>query len=975
MNQGRKPLGTLLALILFALLVVEGLVTQFYAFAVSEMKIQLALAARSQARIIDLSMEFDRLLSQAGHNHRPDGTPLDHYGDVLRVIPDFGESGHFIYGTLVDGEPVFQEGASAEGKIHPSSNSDYRSMAEPMKRALEGNSGIWSGIDHAGVLILAAYHPTLSRTMGVMASLDYSEIRRPYVWIGIAAGVLTLLSVLLGAAPFFRLIQSLSVRLRQSEGLTESIVKSAAEGILSFDGIGIIQTINPAAEALFGYGELEISGRRIGDLLLLKKAELEKFLSSGGETLEVKGVRKDGSLLHLEMSVTLTHPDEKLVFTAIVRDVTRRKKAEMEVRENQRTLQLIFDTVPQTLVMKDREGRYQMVNRAWCQFHGLQSGQVIGKTPIELPNRPQGESRMAHQLDQPILSGEKDHLSQEYSRTNIKGIERKVLSIRVPLKNETGEIAGLVVLGMDITDRARVEQELRAGEERFRNLIDGSHLGIAIHQANRPLLVNQAFAKVFGYGNPRELLLMNNLELLVDPADLPRLKEKYAHLKKDVSGDHSRYQFRGIHKGGQTLQLETYFQSIEWRGAPAVQTTVMDITDRMMLENQLRQSQKMEAVGQLAGGIAHDFNNIIQIVRGYAELAQGKNGADNPSSAYLGKVLKAADGASALVRQLMAVSRQEVMQLRPLHPGELIGNLTQMVRRLIGENIELIVSQEDNLPQISGDPTMIEQVLLNLIVNARDAMPGGGRLELSADAYAVSDDFRRRFGDAKGDTFVRIRLSDTGEGMSQSTLEHLFEPFFTTKESGKGTGLGLSMAYGIIQQHHGSIDVSSEEGKGSTFTIYLPAETDPMPAPAPSRKEAPVGGGETILVAEDDPDVLDLAVNLLESQGYQVLVATDGEEALNVFREKEDRIDLALLDMVMPKMGGREVYQALAEEKPELPILFCTGYTADSIDTEFIRNNRFNLIKKPYSPGDLFKAVRSTLDLNFSEQSWGEKRG
>jgi PAS domain S-box-containing protein len=568
-------------------------------------------------------------------------------------------------------------------------------------------------------------------------------------------------------------------------------------------------------------------------------------------------------------------------------------------------------------------------------------------------------------LDQPILSGEKDHLSQEYSRTNIKGIERKVLSIRVPLKNETGEIAGLVVLGMDITDRARVEQELRAGEERFRNLIDGSHLGIAIHQANRPLLVNQAFAKMFGYGFPRELLLMNNLELLVDPADLPRLKEKYAHLKKDVSGDHSRYQFRGIHKGGQTLQLETYFQSIEWRGAPAVQTTVMDITDRTMLENQLRQSQKMEAVGQLAGGIAHDFNNIIQIVRGYAELAQGKNGADNPSSAYLGKVLKATDGASALVRQLMAVSRQEVMQLRPLHPGELIGNLTQMVRRLIGENIELIVSQEDNLPQISGDPTMIEQVLLNLIVNARDAMPGGGRLELSADAYAVSDDFRLRFGDAKGDTFVRIRLSDTGEGMSQSTLEHLFEPFFTTKESGKGTGLGLSMAYGIIQQHHGFIDVASEEGKGSTFTIYLPAETDPMPAPAPSQKEAPVGGGETILVAEDDPDVLDLAVNLLESQGYQVLVATDGEEALNVFREKEDRIDLALLDMIMPKMGGREVYQALVKEKPELPILFCTGYTADSIDTDFIRNNRFNLIRKPYSPGDLFKAVRNTLDMDF----------
>ena len=918
-------------------------------------------------------MDFDKLHTQEGHTDHPDGTPLDHFGNSLQVIPNFGESGHFIYGALAEGQPLFQEGPSAEGKIHDSPNSDFLSMVEPMMWALEGKSGIWSGIDHAGALVLAAYHPTSSRLMGVMASLDYSEIRRPYAWIGFSAGLLTILLVLLGAAPFFRLIQSLSARLRQSEGLTEAIVKSAAEGILSFDGEGVIQTINPAGEVLFGYGKTEIIGRRIDELLTCQNSSFQDCLSATGETLEGQSTRKDGTLLQLELSVTPTHSDNKMMFTAIVRDVTRRINAEMDLRENQRTLQMIFDTIPHTLAMKDREGRYQMVNKAWYQFHGLQSGQVIGKTLLDLPNRPEGETRMGHQLDQPILSGEKDHLSQEFSRTNTQGIELKVLSIRVPLKNEAGDIAGLVVLGMDITDRARVEQELRAGEERFRNLIEGSHLGIAIHQENRPLLVNQAFAKIFGYDSPRELLLINNLELLVDPEDLARLRGKYAHLQNGGGGDPSGNQFQGIRKDGQTFQMETFFQSIEWRGVPAVQTTVMDITEKTMLENQLRQSQKMEAVGQLAGGIAHDFNNIIQIVRGYAELTQGKNGADNPTSEYMGKVLKAADGASALVRQLMAVSRQEVMEPRPLDLAALMGNLTQMVRRLIGENIDLILSQEEGLPQISGDPTMIEQVLLNLIVNARDAMPGGGRLELSTDVYAAGDEFRGRFGDSQGDTFVRLRLRDTGEGMSQSTLEHLFEPFFTTKESGKGTGLGLYMAYGIIQQHQGFIDVTSEEGQGSTFTIYLPAETNPVHTPRPSEDEAPVGGKETILVAEDDPDVLDLTVNLLESQGYQVLVATNGLEALSVFREKEDRIDLALLDMIMPKMGGREVYQALVEKKPELPILFCTGYTADSIDTEFIRNNRFNLIKKPYSPGDLFKAVRNTLDTDFSEQTRGSE--
>ncbi|HOK09712.1 MAG TPA: PhnD/SsuA/transferrin family substrate-binding protein [Candidatus Hydrogenedens sp.] len=393
--------------------------------------------------------------------------------------------------------------------------------------------------------------------------------------------------------------------------------------------------------------------------------------------------------------------------------------------------------------------------------------------------------------------------------------------------------------------------------------------------------------------------------------------------------------------------------------------TFRDITQELTILNDLKQSQKMESIGQLAGGVAHDLNNHLLVMMGYAELAERELPPDSPVLTYIKEIESSNQKASTLVRQLLAFARKQILKKMVININDIVKNILGMIQRLIQENVEITTLYDPSIPQIEADPNAIEVILMNLCTNANDAMPDGGKLIIETKSIYLSEEQTRGIPWADPGKYVLISVTDTGVGMDKDVLEHCFDPFFTTKDPGKGTGLGLSTVYGLVQQHRGIIHAYSEEHKGTTFKVYLPAVMDEIEIKKGDKEEeseVPLTGNETILLAEDDSAVRSVATRILEQAGYRVFSAENGEEALNIFFKHIQEIDLAILDVIMPVLGGKEVYNRIKNIKPQLPVILSTGYTENSIHTNFILDEGLNLLNKPFGRKDLLKMVRKTLD-------------
>lgn len=389
---------------------------------------------------------------------------------------------------------------------------------------------------------------------------------------------------------------------------------------------------------------------------------------------------------------------------------------------------------------------------------------------------------------------------------------------------------------------------------------------------------------------------------------------------------------------------------------------VADITERKKLEEQLRHSQKMEAVGQLAGGIAHDFNNILTTITGYGSFLKMKLEKGDPLMPYVEQVINSAERAANLTRQILAFSRKQVIDPKPVNLNETIKKVEKLLLRLIREDIELKTIFADMDLTIMADSAQIEQVLMNLCTNARDAMPEGGLLTIESGLVELDEEYLKTHACGRPGKYALISVADTGSGMDEKTRERIFEPFFTTKEPGKGTGLGLSIVYGIIKQHNGHINVYSELCKGTTFKIYLPLIRSKVAETQPITLSSLEGGTETILVAEDDKEVRKLSKDVLECFGYKVIETGDGEDTINRFKENEDKIQLLVLDVIMPKKNGREVYEEIRKIRPDIKVLFMSGYTADIINSKGILEKGANFISKPASSHEFLRKVREVLD-------------
>jgi PAS domain S-box-containing protein len=629
------------------------------------------------------------------------------------------------------------------------------------------------------------------------------------------------------------------------------------------------------------------------------------------------------------------------------------------VRNQHEMLNAIVEGTTAAIYVKDLEGRYQLMNSAGVALVGRKLDEIVGKKDSELFSPDSAGEIMAR--DQEMLeSGAVSTYEEEISRGSLT---RTFLTTKGPLRDAQGRISGIVGSSLDITERYRAIEALAESEERFRTIFDGSPIGMAVISTDGNIVASNSACREMLSLAEENLIGVAIFDELTHPDDRAGDAERFRRLIRGEI-EYDRREKRYILRDGRRVfaDLHLYLVRDKKGAARYVIGISVDISERKSLETQLRQAQRMETIGRLAGGVAHDFNNLLMVIKGYCELLLEQGGISD-GSPQLERISKAADQAASLTQQLLAFSRKQVMQPKVFNLNTLVWSAEKMLSRLISENVEMVTVTAKNLGTIRADPGQIEQVILNLVINARDAMPDGGTITLETANIELDDSYAQGHLGAVPGSYVMLSVTDNGLGMDEETQAHIFEPFFTTKELGKGTGLGLSMVYGIVKQSGGYIWVHTAIGKGSSFRVYLPRvfeHEQELASPFPASQKT--AGKETILLVEDDPLVRGLALEILKTRGYSVLVAERPEAALEICRQHAGKIDLVLTDVIMPGMNGREMADEIIAMRPEVGLLFMSGYT----DTVVVRNGNAgrvtSFLQKPFSPTVLGRKVREMLD-------------
>jgi len=615
----------------------------------------------------------------------------------------------------------------------------------------------------------------------------------------------------------------------------------------------------------------------------------------------------------------------------------------------------IVETVREPLIVLDADLRVLSANSSFYAAFRVLPGETIGRLIYDLGNR-QWDIPGLRTLLEDILP--ENNKFDDYEVDHVfSGVGHKImlLNARRIMHKEIGSQKILLAIE-DITDRKRMESELTEYEERFRQLFETAKDGLLLinKQNGKIANVNPAIVEMLGYSS-NELIgkQLQDIGLLKD------IKDFKETIRKLIQAGFIDYEnVLAETKQGQLIDVDLYLVD----RARFIQCNVRDITERKRLSAQLLQSQKMEAIGHLVAGITHDFNNILSGIMAYQSLVDEEMKDDDPLRPYLHELDILAQKAAILTRSLLAYCRKQVMEMTPSDINYIVSDIEKLLNRLISENIEFNVRVAEEALISNVDRGQIEQVLLNLATNSRDAMPNGGVLTISTERMQIDSGFIQANGFGKVGDYAVLSVADTGVGMDEKIKEHIFEPFFTTKEVGKGTGLGLAMVYGIIKQHNGFISLYSKPGDGTIFKIYLPLLLTRENIPEKSALTSVPSGDETILLAEDDPTLRKVLRKFLENHGYTVLEAVNGEEALNVFSKENAGIDIIVTDMIMPKIHGNELYEKAKIMRPDIKVLFMSGYSIDIIAKKGVLNEELNVLSKPFGPFTLMEKVREVLD-------------
>jgi PAS domain S-box-containing protein len=763
---------------------------------------------------------------------------------------------------------------------------------------------------------------------------------------------------------------------RQFLGLLEA----APDAMVCVDRDGKIMLVNAQTERLFGYPRDELVGELV-EILIPEAARREhpghraRYMTDPrprpmGAGMELAGRRRDGTTFPAEISLSAIDTDEGALITAAVRDVTDRRRAAAASAR----LASIIQSSHSAVIGKNLDLVVTSWNPAAERLYGYTAEEMIGR-PIE-KLFPTGDRERELRVMSAARRGE---WVEEYQTRRVRkdGTIIDVLLTLSPIVDGTGKTVGISGIARDVTERERAEARTRSVLEAAPDAM------VCVDPEGRIVLVNAQTERLFGY--PREELIGQPVEILV-PEDA---RVKHTAYRHTYMGDPkprpmgAGMEFTARRRDGTTFPAEISLSAIDADEGILITAAVRDVSERVeaqaerdrlrsqaerdRLERQLQQSQRLESLGQLAGGVAHDFNNLLGVISSYAAFAAEEVEAKAPHDGWqtihsdIEQVQRAADRAADLTHQLLSFARREVVQPRVLNLNDTVSSVQQLLQRTLGEHIELVTRLSSDLHDVLADPGQIEQVLINLAVNSRDAMPGGGHLAIETantdvdEAYAAG-----RIGLTPG-RYVTVKVSDTGAGMPAEVIDRAFEPFFTTKPKGEGSGLGLATVYGIITQAGGSVRIYSEPGLGTSVLLLLPV-TDRLPLPDEHRPAKPEGGsGETVLIVEDEAALREVTRRMLARNSYSVLVAANGQEAIEVAAACQERIDVLLTDVVMPGMQGKEVAERVSAIQPGVRVLFMSGYTQGLLGTQGILESGVNLIEKPFSEASLLTKLRVVI--------------
>ncbi len=840
-----------------------------------------------------------------------------------------------------------------------------------------------------------------------MGKVLYRDFQGETKWVtkdGQVLDVLVQLSPMEGGAYIFTATDI--TRLKRAEStlkFTQFSVDNAADSIYWIDSTGSIAYVNDSACLSTGYERHELLSMKIHEIEPGHPAQdwpryWQGIVEKGSDQFESLHRRKDGATFPVEVSISYLPYDEFEYVCAFSRDITERRKAEERLRlDESRTEALLrinqmgnrpleeittFTLEESIRLTKSAIGYLAFLNEdesvlsmhSWSrqameecrvrdkplsyrlQTTGIWGDPVRERRPIITNDYtapgvgrrgcPEGHVEVKRHLGVPIFDGERivavigvGNKEEEYGETDINQVQLMAQGMVRLLKEKAAREA------------------LSVSESRLRAVIDSARDAIFIKDRDRRYIVaNRAMSELFGI--PMEKILgATDRDLFADEAanHIERMDNRVLQ-GETVEEEMARPVTAAVYVF-HTIKVPLKNERGEITGLCGI---ARDVTERKHLESQLLQSQKMEAVGTLAGGVAHDFNNLLSAIMGYASLLQMKMDKDNPLHGYASQILVSSEKAANLTQSLLAFSRKQVINLKPVVINDTVEKLHRLLERLIPEDVEFRIRKTSERLVVMADPGQLDQVVMNLVTNARDAMPRGGKLTITVDRATVGDEFIATHGYGKAGEYALMAISDTGIGMDGKVIEKIFEPFFTTKGVGRGTGLGLAIVYGIIKQHNGYIDVTSRPGEGSVFCVYLPLV---WLEPADEQGPAVITGGtETILIAEDNTDLCELTVKVLEDHGYTIIAAKDGAMAVEAFRHHRDEISLVILDVVMPRMNGKEACEAIRLVDPLMRVIFTSGYTDDIIQQKGMSGEEYDFLGKPITPATLLRKIREVLD-------------
>ena len=962
-----------------------------YKAAFDENKARLQETVQSRARIIEAVARYDL---QHFHEHDVKGNlsnlafieTLKQINEAHSRFEGFGDTGEFTLAKREGDQIVFllsHRHHDLENLKPVLISSEH---AEPMRLALSGKSGTIVALDYRGEMVMAAYEPVGIYDLGIVAKIDLSEIRAPFIKAALLSIVVSFVLILSGSFLFIRIGTAIIDKLKKyssdleteiverkraeyarglSEGKFRRIFESDMVGILFWDTDGNISDANDAFLQMVGYtredllqGEINWKQMTPPEYQDQDEASLQTLAKKGTILpIEKEYIRKNGSRLPVTLGAAVLEGqrDQGVCFVA---DRTEFKQTNEALQESEERYRLLFENAPLPSQSLNEDGIVQNINQAWLKSLGYKKEEVIGRWFGDfLPDDYKDVFRKRF----PEFKKVGKVLGTEFEMVAKDGSVRFVsFDGRIGTKPD-GSFHQTYCVFKDVT-------ELRQAEEQFRIFFDSAPIGKSMTAPDGKLLrVNPALSELLGY-SPSEMQGISFIEI-THPDDLAISQECVRCLlagEKDTWDMEKRYLVRN---GSFVWTRVTTKLVRDSTGTPLYFLThIQDISERKhaqeeqaRLESQLREAQKMESIGRLAGGVAHDFNNMLTAIVGFSDLVQDSLDKRDPLKKDVHQIQKAADSATSLTQQLLAFSRRQIISPRVLNLNKAIAVSKKMIHRLIGEDIDLIFVPDKNLGQVKIDPGQVDQILVNLAVNARDAMPNGGKLTFETQNASMKGITCHVGSKPMNGLFALMAVSDNGTGIDEITLKNIFEPFFTTKEKGKGTGLGLSTIHGIVLQNNGHINVYSEPGKGTTFKIYFPLVEKESEVPDPIMKTSDLRGSETILLVEDMEIVRKLAKRTLTAKGYKIIEAEHGKVALTKFSEFTEKIDLLVTDVIMPQMSGKELYKNLEKLNPNLKVLYMSGFTENAIAHHGVLEEGTNFIQKPFRPADLARKVREVL--------------